>query len=76
MSIGKHLTTKEVADRLNVTVARVSQFVSEGRLDVAARVGTIMFFLPDEISRFEKIPRKPGPKKKSGGFSSPRKKSA
>lgn len=64
MSIGKHLTTKEVCERLGVSVPRVSQFVSEGRLKVAARVGNVMFFLPEEIARFQKIPRKTGRKPK------------
>ncbi len=71
MPIGRYLSTKDVARRLGVSVARVSQFVLEERLDVAARVGTTMFFLPGEVSRFSKLPRKPGPKKKNG-FSSPR----
>lgn len=76
MPVGKLLKTKEVAKRLRVTVHRISQFVAEGRLEVEERVGTAMLFDPKEIERFEKIPRKPGPEKKSD-FSDPiRRKSA
>ena len=38
MSLEGFLTTKEVADKLNVSVGRVQQFIAEGRLP-ATKIG-------------------------------------
>lgn len=61
MPVGEFLTTKDVARRLRVSVARISQFVSERRLKPSTRVGTIMFFKEDDVEEFARIPRRPGP---------------
>ncbi len=76
MPVGKHLTTAEAAKRLGVNPSRISQFVTEERLEVAARVGTTMFFLPEEIARFAKVPRKTGRPKENGHSPQRPKKSA
>lgn len=61
MPVGELLTTREVAKKLRVSVARISQFVTEDRLKPATRVGTTMLFEQEAIEQFARIPRRPGP---------------
>jgi len=63
----KLLNTAEVARRLGVSRQRVAQYVKEGRLrpavPVTARQG--MWFLEEEVARFEREPkRRPGRKRR------------
>lgn len=53
----KLLTTKETAERLGVSVARVHQLISEGRLP-AEKMGRDYFIKEDDLKLVED--RKPG----------------
>lgn len=55
----KLLSTKEAAERLNVSPIRVRQFIQEGRL-AAQLVGRDYIIQEAEIQRLEKSDRKPG----------------
>ncbi len=76
MAIGDYLTTKDAAKRLRVNPSRISQLVANERIKVAARVGTTMFFLREEVERVARIPRKSGRPKKNPESFQRRKKSA
>lgn len=60
MAIGTLLTTEEVAKRLGVSVGRVRQFVSEGRLQYAQKIGPALLFDRDLVEAFAKTPRPTG----------------
>ncbi len=57
------LTTKEVAERLGVTVTRVQQLILAGRLP-AEKMGRDYFIKGDDLKLVED--RKPGRPKKAG----------
>jgi excisionase family DNA binding protein len=53
------LNTLQVADRLDVSKNRVSQFVVTGRLR-AYKLGRLSVFDPTDVEEFAKLPRSPG----------------
>lgn len=59
-----YLTTKQAAERLNVSDARIRQLIIEGDLK-GEKVGRDNFIAIDEIKRFESLERKAGRPKKS-----------
>ena len=65
MSLKGFLTTKEVAQRLGVSVGRVQQFIAEGRLP-ATKIGQTNLVRESDLKLVEE--RKTGrpPKEKSG----------
>ena len=72
MALGNHWTAKDAAEHLRVSVGRIYQFVREERLEVAQRVGTIIFFDPAAVKKFNKSPRKSGrPKNKKNAVDKP-----
>lgn len=56
------VTTTEAGKRLNVTIQRVRQFISEGRLK-AERLGRDWFIYESSLKAFRPLPRGPKPKK-------------
>lgn len=68
----KLLSTKEAAERLNISPIRVRQFIQEGRLK-AQLVGRDYIIQESEIKRLEKSDRKPGRPAKVTDQSDPKK---
>ncbi len=64
MSLGEFLTTKEIAAKLKVSVARVRQFVMQERIKPVQKVGNVNFYKQDEVEKLCKLPRKTGRPKK------------
>jgi excisionase family DNA binding protein len=58
------LNTLQVADRLDVSKNRVSQFVVTGRLR-AYKLGRLSVFDPTDVQEFAKLPRSPGSRSSS-----------
>lgn len=60
------LTTKEAAERLGVSAARIRQMIIEGVITEAEKVGRDNFIPEKEIERLEQTERKAGrpPKEK------------
>lgn len=63
MAIGNYLTTDDAAELLGVSPGRVRQFVTDGRLEVAEKVGHINLFDREKVEKLREIPRNPGRKK-------------
>lgn len=65
--IQDYLTTKEVAEKLGVTVGRIQQLVAEKRLN-AVKFGRDNFILEKDLESFERLsvgrPKKNGIKSK------------
>lgn len=61
------LATSEVAEILGVSQSRVRQFVMEGRLKPAGRLGINLLFQRTQVVEFARKKREPGrrPKKSS-----------
>ncbi len=58
-----YLTTKEVAERLNISVGRVKQFIAEGRLP-AVKVGHTNLVKEEDLKLIEERKNGRPPKKK------------
>jgi excisionase family DNA binding protein len=58
-----YLTTTQVAEKLNVSQARVRQMIIEGIIK-AEKVGRDNFILESEVERLKSLDRKPGRPKK------------
>jgi excisionase family DNA binding protein len=54
------LTTKEAAERLNVSGARIRQLISEGVIKGAEKFGRENVIPESEVKRLENTERKPG----------------
>ncbi|HEY8559459.1 MAG TPA: helix-turn-helix domain-containing protein [Pyrinomonadaceae bacterium] len=54
-----YVTTKQAAERLNVVPSRVRQMILDGVIK-AEKIGRDNFISEGELSRLEKLDRKPG----------------
>lgn len=59
-----YFTTKQVAQRLNISDARIRRLILDGLLN-AEKVGRDNFISEAELGRFEKVARKGGRPKKN-----------
>jgi len=60
--LGDYLTTREVADLLGVTKARVDQFRKERRLE-GVPIGNAVVYRRKDVMAFKKLKRRSGRKK-------------
>ncbi len=54
-----YLTTKQVAERLNVVPSRIRRMILDGIIQ-AEKIGRDNFISESEVKRLEKLDRKPG----------------
>lgn len=67
MAIASNLiTTEEASEILNISPARISNFVTSKRLPVAKRIGRVCLFDPSVVRAFKKKPRKNGRPRRAG----------
>ena len=59
LDIRKALTTEQAAERLQVSVSRVRQFLLQGRLR-GLKFGTPWAIDPDDLAEFAKLERRTG----------------
>ncbi len=55
-----YITTKELADRLGISSARIRQLITAGVIRGAEKFGRDNFIPESEAARIERLERKPG----------------
>ncbi len=64
MTLGDFFTVKDVAQKLKVSVGRIHQLITDGRITPVKKIGNYNFFDKESVEKLAKTPRKTGRPKK------------